>query len=219
MREREQLINELVDDLSVKPKQMSIFKLALLWWAGTWAYVVLATLALGPLRSTVMHEINHNHHFQIESLTGLVASLLIALVAWYGSVPGALNKKLLVIGSALFVAWISFYVVGYFFEPALEPSMLGKRVYCYLEAFVCSFPPTLIACYQICKRFPLKLKQTGLLIGLAAGMIPALFMQFACMYEPTHILTHHILPGLINGIIGLVSLVLMQRYLNKPVAV
>jgi hypothetical protein len=34
-------------------------------------------------------------------------------------------------------------------------------------------------------------------IGLAAGMLPALYMQLACMYEPSHILGYHILPGLL----------------------
>ena len=35
-----------------------------------------------------------------------------------------------------------------------------------------------------------------MLLALAAGMIPALFMQVACMYDPSHILLLHILPGL-----------------------
>ena len=33
-------------------------------------------------------------------------------------------------------------------------------------------------------------------LALAAGMIPALYMQIACMYAPAHILQFHILPGL-----------------------
>jgi hypothetical protein len=217
MREREQLINSLVDELRAKPKQLSVFKIALVWWFASWVYVVIATLLLAPLRDSALHDISHSHQFQLESIAGLVASFLIALVAWYGSVPGALNKKLLVAGGALFVCWVSFYIVGYFFEPALEPSMHGKREFCYWETYVYSIPPTLMACYLICKRFPLKLKQTGLLIGLAAGMIPALFMQFACMYEPIHILTHHILPGMSNAIIGVLFLTLFNKVLKNKI--
>jgi hypothetical protein len=43
------------------------------------------------------------------------------------------------------------------------------------------------------------------MIGLAAGATPALIMQFACMYVPVHIITHHLLPGLMLGVIGLIA--------------
>ena len=32
--------------------------------------------------------------------------------------------------------------------------------------------------------------------------MPALLMQFACMYVPLHILLHHILPGMALAIVG-----------------
>ncbi|MGH1487229.1 MAG: NrsF family protein [Cellvibrionaceae bacterium] len=218
MANREQLISSLVDDLSVKPKkQLPIFAVALLWWLASWLYVVIATLVMGPLRATASHEIADVHHFQIESLVGLIASFLIALAAWYGSVPGALTRRLLTVGLVTAVAWVSFYIVG-LSEPAIEPAMHGKREYCYLEAFVYSFPPTAVACYFITKRYPLKLLQTGLMAGLAAGIMPALFMQFACMYDPEHILTHHILPGIANAGIGTLVLFIIRHYMSRNAA-
>jgi hypothetical protein len=42
--------------------------------------------------------------------------------------------------------------------------------------------------------------------GLAAGLIPALYMQIACMYDPGHILLFHILPGLSVALATLVCL-------------
>jgi len=39
--------------------------------------------------------------------------------------------------------------------------------------------------------------RTAMSVGLVAGMLPALYMQLACMYEPLHILAFHILPGLL----------------------
>jgi hypothetical protein len=39
-------------------------------------------------------------------------------------------------------------------------------------------------------------------ISLAAGMLPALYMQLACMYEPSHILAFHIFPGLLMVLAG-----------------
>jgi len=35
-------------------------------------------------------------------------------------------------------------------------------------------------------------------------MMPALYMQLACMYEPAHILSFHILPGLMMVGVGAV---------------
>ena len=205
MVDREQLISDLVNDLKAKPRQLPILVVALLWWLISWVYVVVATLLLGPLRASAHHELLHEHQFQIESLIGLMAGLLITLVAWYGSVPGALTRKAMISGIFLGLVWLGFYIVG-LFEPALEPSMHGKREHCYLEAFIYSVPPTAIACWLIAKRYPLKRLQTGLMTGLAAGMMPALFMQFACMYDPQHILTHHILPGIANAVVGVALL-------------
>lgn len=98
--------------------------------------------------------------------------------------------------------WVGFYVLG-LFEPALDPSMHGKREHCHYEAFIYSLPPTIISCWLISKRLPLQTFQTGLLTGIAAGMIPALLMRFSCMYDPGHILKAHILPGLVNGFVGI----------------
>jgi len=34
----------------------------------------------------------------------------------------------------------------------------------------------------------------GAVLGAAAGAIPGLLMQLACMYLPEHALTHHVAP-------------------------
>ncbi|MGH1438770.1 MAG: NrsF family protein [Cellvibrionaceae bacterium] len=208
MSSRDQLIASLVDDLKVKRNRLPVVWVAISWWLLSWLYVVVATWLMGPIRA--LHEqyafapyVNnvHTHQFHFESLIGLVASLLIAIVAWYGSTPAALTKRAVYIAFAFVAVWLAFYVVG-FFEPALEPSMIGKREHCYFEAFLYSMPPTLLACFYMLRRYPINKIKTGFLIGLAGGMMPALFMQFACMYEPGHIFTHHIIPALFTGFIG-----------------
>jgi acyl-CoA synthetase (NDP forming) len=57
-------------------------------------------------------------------------------------------------------------------------------------------PPLLAGLWLARRRYVLRSSRAGALIGLAAGMMPALFMQLACMYEPSHIMTFHIVPGL-----------------------
>jgi hypothetical protein len=59
-----------------------------------------------------------------------------------------------------------------------------------------SAPPILAALFIARRLYPLHYRRTAMLLALAAGMIPALFMQIACMYDPSHILLLHVLPGL-----------------------
>jgi hypothetical protein len=73
--------------------------------------------------------------------------------------------------------------------------MAGKRIGCYFQTLLFAGPP-MVAGIWLAHRyyFPLAPLRTAALVGLAGAMLPALFMQFACMYDPVHILTHHILP-------------------------
>ena len=82
--------------------------------------------------------------------------------------------------------------------------MINKREFlCYVETILYGLPSLVIGIYLIGRLWPLHGASTGLIIGLAAGATPALIMQFACMYIPLHIITHHLLPGLLLGIVGL----------------
>ena len=74
------------------------------------------------------------------------------------------------------------------------PDRISSR--CYLEILIHALPPALVALFFIRRLYPLNFIRTSMAAGLAAGMIPALYMQLACAYEPVHILTLHILPGL-----------------------
>jgi hypothetical protein len=63
---------------------------------------------------------------------------------------------------------------------------------------------------------PLAPLRSAALIGLAGAMLPALFMQFACMYDPAHILHFHILP--IPGVVvlGVIGAWVARRVLRSP---
>ena len=129
-------------------------------------------------------------------LLGLSALTVAAEPAFRAAVPGALTSRLAFTSAGLVVLWIAAYVVG-LVAPALEPSMLGKRNHCFLETFLYALPPAGLACYLCWKYYPLEPSKMALRCGLAAGLMPALYMQIACMYDPGHILLFHILPGLV----------------------
>jgi hypothetical protein len=133
--------------------------------------------------------------FLLETLLGVVAIFWTSLLAFRGAVPAALTRRFAVAGFVLMLSWLAQYVFG-LAEPALEPSELGKRAFCSMEVIAYSAPLILVALFFVRRLYPLSFVRAALSVGLAAGMMPALYMQLACMYEPVHILSFHLLPGL-----------------------
>ncbi len=215
MSSRDELIARLSDNLQPALPGMSITLKSIIWWLLSWVYVVTMTLVMGPLRPGVLIQLATSPQFLIESLIGLLLSLSLTVAAWQTATPGALSRRWAYLSLTLAVLWLSNYLVG-FIQPALEPSMSGKREHCYFETLLYTLPPSLVACTIVARKLlPLKSLRTGLLIGLAAGTMPALFMQFACMYEIRHILERHLLPGVLTALIPMLVLPLLLIFLKR----
>ena len=201
MNNREELIAALSNDLRPVRKTVGIDWLAMGWLLICSSWVIAVTHVMGPIRPNAITQLMENPQFLIETLFGLLAMIVGTLVAFRSSVPGALNSRLSLVMGALIVGWISFYVAGLSF-PALEPSMLGKRETCVWQTMVYALPPMALA-FAITKRFyPLQPVRTAMSFSLVAGLLPALYMQIACMYVPSHILKFHILPGMLVVLVG-----------------
>lgn len=198
---RGELIHDLSKDLEPVRQRPAVQLLAVTWLLLGFAYVVLTTHLLGPLRPGVMEQLQHHPRFLVETLAGLVVIGLVTTVSFLSSVPAALSRKLVRVTVLAIGLWIMNFSYG-LLDPALTPSMDGKRHHCYIETLLYSLPPMLLAIYLQQKQFPLKPHLSAIWAGLAAGLIPAWYMQVACMYEPTHILLFHILPGLLMGLLG-----------------
>jgi hypothetical protein len=196
MNERDSLIANLSSDLPKVKPIMHVNQLALTWLALSGVYVVSITYLFGPLRPTALHQLATEPRFLVETLFGLAAITVAVLVAFRGAVPGLLSRRLLVSGIIMLCLWIGFYLVG-LVTPALEPSMLGKRPHCIVETFLFALGPLLAALLLGRRLYPLAPGRTAFWFGLVAGLLPALYMQLACMYLPSHILKFHILPGLL----------------------
>ena len=191
MNRQQELIAKLTAGLTpVKPAPPPL-RVAGLWWLGSWLFVIIVTLLTGPLRPGAFVQVVTHAQFAAESLVGLLAAALIAAWAFESSIPGTRRSGLLHIGLIAAALWLIAYVVGLEY-PALEPSMAG---------------PPVVAGIWLSHRYSLPLAplRSTALIGLAGAMLPALFMQFACMYDPAHILSYHILPipgVVLIGVIG-----------------
>ena len=184
----------------------------MLWLVLAVSLSVLGVLVGGPIIMFRWPVLLQAPQFLGESLLGVVAIIALANAAFKTGIPSlvALARQI-AWPLLLLVAWVGFQSYG-LIEPALAPSMLGKRAHCWLEALLVGVPALVIGCCAVRRLWPLHGAWTGALLGLASGAIPALMMQFICMYEPAHILKFHLLPGLVTGLVG----ALLGSWLLRP---
>lgn len=201
MSSRDSIIQSLSEDLQPVANSVAVDSKAMLWFVLTAFYVVLVTQWLAPIRADAFNQLVTVPRFFIESLLGLMAIVMLTLAAFRAAVPGRLTTRFAISGLALLALWLGNYVYG-LIDPTLEPSMAGKREQCWLQTATMTLPPIIAAVLLTRRLYPLSPLRTVFLFSLAAGMIPALYMQIACMYIPEHILGHHILPGLVVGVLG-----------------
>lgn len=174
---------------------------ALLWLLASAGFVIGITYWFGPIRANALHQLATQPRFLLETLFGFGAIGFTALMAFRTAIPGAASRMGVLFGLGLLALWLANYAVGLVY-PALEPSMLGKRDHCFSETLMFALAPAGLALLLGRRFYPLRPVYSTALFCLAAAMLPALYMQLACMYEPAHILQMHILPALLVTLAG-----------------
>lgn len=215
MSKHDTLINSLASELAPAPPLGNINRLALGWLVGSAIYTILVTHLLGPIRPNAFGQLISEPRFFAETLLGVLAIVAFGLAAFRGAIPGVLNRRLTYAASGMAALWLCSYLIGLAY-PTLEPSMLGKRDHCVVQTFIFALPPMAIACHLVHNRYPLRPVQTALALSFAAGMLPALYMQFACMYAADHILKFHIGPGLAIIPVGIFLSLRYTRHRSQP---
>lgn len=191
------VIDNLVDDLQpVRPVAKTLNVQIATWFGLSALWVVLATGWLGPLRPGAWQQLLDHPRFLFESLLGIASILAVAVAGFRSFIPGGMSRLTGLVAVVLSGLWLANYLVG-FISPALEPSMLGKRAHCYLETIVTAMPPVALAVFMQRRLYSLRPMASAASLGFAAGMMPALYMQVACMYAPGHIFAWHIVPGVL----------------------
>jgi hypothetical protein len=201
MNQHENLIENLSRDLAPVAPAWNVNRLGLAWLVSSAVFVATITHLVDPVRPGAFGQLAAEPRFLLETLLGMAAIAWTGLLAFRSAVPGELTRKFAVAGFVLMALWLTQYLVG-LVSPALEPSELGKRHFCYLETMIYAVPLILAAVFLARRLYPLHYIRTAMSLALAAGMIPALYMQIACMYVPAHILQFHILPGLAMVLAG-----------------
>lgn len=211
MDKYEDLIANLSRDVAPVSPAPAVNTLAITWFALSALYVVVATHMFGSVRAGAFSQLATEPRFLLESLLGAAAILWTSLLAFRAAIPAALTRQFAAGGFVLVALWLAQYAIG-LVSPTLEPSMVGKRSHCYFETMIYALPPILVGVYLIRRLYALRYVRTAMLLGLAAGMLPALYMQLACMYEPVHILFLHVLPGLLMVLAGAAVAALWRQH-------
>ncbi|MCR9278764.1 MAG: DUF1109 domain-containing protein [Pseudomonadaceae bacterium] len=191
--EREELINRLSSQSAFTHADPQ--RRGWLWLVISIAWVIGIGLFLDPVRSTSFAQLVSVPRFSLEMFLGAVAALAGTRAAFALAVPGVATPR--IIGLAWLSASLWLIAIALtFITPALEPSMFGKRESCEWEAYLLSVPPILLGVMLQKRGAVLNPIAASALTGLTAGLLPALFMQMACMVDPWHSLSHHVAPML-----------------------
>jgi hypothetical protein len=198
MKSTDELIAKLSRDLAPVSSVTGITTKALLWLLASAALSILAIHLYGPLRPGALQQLLNHPRFLLEILFGAATIVVLTLAGFRSAIPGMSSRRLGWIGLAMLSLWLISYGIG-LASPAMEPSMLGKRDHCIYEVLLLGTPTALFGTYLCTRWYPLEPVELGWRCGVAAGLIPALYMQVACMYDPAHALTAHMSPALILG--------------------
>ncbi|MEL7538248.1 MAG: NrsF family protein [Pseudomonadota bacterium] len=196
-------ISSLVDELEpVRP--VNTARTAALSWIFALGATAVCMLLVAPFRTGFVEQLLSTPRFALETVVGLVVGILFVRAAFELAVPDRRSQRLYVTLAAVLGAfWLALFAFA-FIEPALPPSMAGKRHECYYEAMAISLPMTVIAIFMLRRMYVLNGLRTGLFAGIAAGVLPAFLMQLACMHEPWHTITHHVAPIGVSAVAGAV---------------
>ena len=202
---RDEWIDRLVSDLTPVAAPPRPWRDVGVWLVLAWASTLLLTVLMGPFRAGAAAEWLASSRFQLETVVVALASVVTgALVARAaiparGSARSPLLAALLLLGAwALLLAWA--HAV-----PPFPLDMTGKRAACVLEVLADAALPCALGLWWLRRRYAvLAPGLVGAALGLAAGAIPAIVMQLACVYEPTHALRFHLGPVVICGLLGAV---------------
>ena len=178
---------------------------ALIWFAIVVPTTALLMRFVQAFRPGCMSQLLQHPVFLVEIVSALLLVLLGAYIAAAQAVPGCkISLPLHVQLTGAMVA-LSLCIVGGFAHLGPESSTLGARHSpgCWLEVLVYGTLVLALFAFLIRRGYVRFSPWQGMLYGLVAGLIPAVLMQLACMYDPHHGLMFHYAPVVIVMLLGI----------------
>jgi len=204
MSEPDSTIRSLVDDLTPTGGPTHSGRTAVAWWITAMLVTGVVMALVQPFRPGFVEQLFTTPRFAFEISLGLIVCAGMAHAAFQLGIPDIRSPWRRARGPLVLLAiWLGLFTIA-LFAPELEPSMAGYRPMCYLEILIYALPLTFAGLLIVRRWLPLNAAGTGAWMGFAAGLIPAYLMQLACMHEPMHNITWHLLPVLGTAVIGAV---------------
>lgn len=199
--------DNLIDALAGKLEPVKPLKphwqRALFWALMSHIFVIVLAIVVAPFRVNFLQQLLSSPQFLLEFIIGVSVGPIACLSAFYLAVPseGALKKTRILVALAPLCLQLAFMAFS-FLKPALIPSELGHRHFCYLESGMYGIVPFVVMWFQIKKGYPWHRGFLGIYLSLAAFMPAANIMYIACMYDPLHNLLFHFLPAFTMTVIA-----------------
>ena len=180
------------------------------------AISMLMAYTWGGYRPSFANDLTTSPRFLIEFLLLSGLSFTYFLLAISLTIPGSWAesnlKKVRYLSATLLIPLIAFLSYS-LINPALQPSMLGKRTYCSEEILIYGIiTESLVVWFVFKKRALFHPLITGVILSLAASFIPIALMHLGCMHDPLHIIKEHITP---IAIVSLAGILLTYSKLKK----
>ena len=159
--------------------------------------VGLLTWALQEYRPHFQTQVFEFTRFKLEVLSGILVSFLALYLAFKKLIPGeTISSPLRLSSQVITVAFLCALIIS-FFLISPESSSEGARAFCDIEILIYG-GGWLFGLVFMSRKGLLKTGEwENYLYGFSAGMVPAIIMQVACMYDPWHALIFHFGPVLI----------------------
>ena len=209
MSEHRQLIDQLAGELTPVRRMPPVALMTFGWLLFLWVTVIVAINLSGPIRPGAYTDAVSNGQYSIELILGLLTIGVAGWAAVESGIPGRPRRHAVPVLALLLLAWFACYLVG-FASPALDAGMLGKRDHCFTESLLLGLPSMAAGWWLMRRLYPLRPLYSAAALGIAAGLAPGLYMQLACMYDPSHALLFHYLPGVAAAAVFVGAVALVQ---------
>jgi len=214
-RDKNKFIGNLVADLKpVRPLPSPGVRTGL-WYALVVTATVMITYGVQEFRPNFWEQLTRFPRLDFELVTGAAWVLVLFYSIFVSNIPGEkispAVKTLNIVLSSLFAGSV---ITGFFMESP-EASRLGSRSLCDVEVLIYGGGALAGFLFLLQRGIIVSDRWDRWRVGWAAGLVSALTMQLACMYDPLHGLLFHFGPAFILALLGGYAIQFMKKHTDK----